>query len=635
MKQLVGFREEFADAQSEYLRALKNTGVTLRQFTESDSLELENTTYEQALPLSPPPPLPPSPPPPPPFSPDSRKPKDETQKEIAEEESMEIDRIGGCTPPPPSVPSSSWNYWDPFESLLPHPNPQKSETVEQIEEEDWAETQTEFEGEEQEPEVAGVVAVDSPSEKKLPTEFVDDNSSMMSWHTKSTAEVPTIGWRSKKTLEGIVKELDEYFLKASAGEKEIAILMDINGGDTALPQNQKENKRKRSNSARVFSALSWSWSSKSLQLARDGAECSFSEPCRPGAHSITLGKLYALEHKLYKEVKEEELTKLEHERKSTLLQKQEDENHDSTKRDKTRLSVESLESDITCLRDSISMTSSSILKLIDEELHPQLVALTSGLMHVWRTMSECHNAQYEISQQLNHLMDCQNIDLTTEYHRQAAEQLEAEVIRWYNSFCKLVKSQQDYVGNICKWIQLTDFLVVDHQRSDCLSAMSKLCEEWQVIFQRLPDKVAAEAIKSFLSAIQSIIEQEAEEQKLHKKSDKLEKRLQKELMSVSEMERKLEGGSGAENTKSNLSPNDSLSLKWAKIEALKKQVEVEKAKYLKAVEIGKTMSLNNLKTSLPNVFRALMGFASSYAQAFEAIHAPQQSDICNASQPQD
>ena len=73
MKQLVGFRGEFADAQLAYLRSLKNTGVTLRQFTESESLELENTTFGIALPPSPPPPLPPSPPPPPNFSPDSRK----------------------------------------------------------------------------------------------------------------------------------------------------------------------------------------------------------------------------------------------------------------------------------------------------------------------------------------------------------------------------------------------------------------------------------------------------------------------------------------------------------------------------------------------------------------------------------
>lgn len=77
-------------------------------------------------------------------------------------------------------------------------------------------------------------------------------------------------------------------------------------------------------------------------------------------------------------MQEEEFTKLEHDRKSKLLQKQEDENHDWTKTEKTRLSVESLESDILRLQHSISTTCSSLVKLIDDELYPQLVTLTSG-----------------------------------------------------------------------------------------------------------------------------------------------------------------------------------------------------------------------------------------------------------------
>lgn len=69
---------------------------------------------------------------------------------------------------------------------------------------------------------------------------------------------------------------------------------------------------------------------------------------------------------------------MEFERKSSLLQKQEDENIDSVKTDKTRSSVEKLESDIISLRQCISETATSILELIDEELLPQLVALTAG-----------------------------------------------------------------------------------------------------------------------------------------------------------------------------------------------------------------------------------------------------------------
>lgn len=241
MKQLVGLRGQFAEAQLAYLRALKNTGVTLRQFTESESLELESTPpHGLALHPSPPPPLPPSPPPPPLFSPDLQKVDDDKKYEPVREEIIEIEN-GSCTPPPP-ISRSDWGYWDPFSSSSsPNQQPTKSETLELVEEEDWAETKSEFEEEDQEEEAVSNAFREMPQQHG---DLVDDNSSMMSYYTKDTAEMAMVVWRSKKTLDGIVKELDDYFLKASAGGKEIAVLMDINNGGPFLHQNSKESKSK-------------------------------------------------------------------------------------------------------------------------------------------------------------------------------------------------------------------------------------------------------------------------------------------------------------------------------------------------------------------------------------------------------
>ncbi|XP_050223791.1 protein ALTERED PHOSPHATE STARVATION RESPONSE 1 [Mercurialis annua] len=625
MKQLVVNRGEFAEAQLAYLRALKNTGVTLRQFTESESLELEDTSYVQALPPSPPLPLPPSPPPPPPFSPDLRKSTDKQKEDIDREESMSVNEDDCCTPPPPPIVSSSWNIWDPFE-VSSLQQQEKSKVEPALEDENWAETKTEFEEEDwEEVNVGSVVSSSLPQQQKqqqqqLPLKLVDDDSSVASWCTKDTTDGVMVNLRNKKTLEGIIKELDDYFLKASAGGKEIAVLMDISQGDTSLRQFSNENKRKRSNSAKVFSALSWSWSSKSLQYPKDAFEVSNSnEPCKPGAHRITLDKLYAAEQKLYKEVKEEEMAKIEHEKKSTLLQKQEEENHDWSKTDKTRFSVEGLETDISRLQHSISGTCSSIVELIDEELYPQLVALTSGLKSLWRTMYECHQVQNHIAQQLSHLTDSQTPDCTTDYHREATAQLESEIVSWLGNFCKLMKSQQEYVRTLFGWIQLTNCLADDNQQNGYSSAVRRLCEHWLLIFDRLPDKIASEAIKSLLTAIQAIMLQQDEEYNLQKKSDKLEKRLEKELFSLAEMEKKVDWNFAAGDMQPDLSPKHPLSIKRAKTEALKKRADSEKLKYLNSVQVTGVMTLNNLKTGLPNVFQALMGFSSASAQAFEAV----------------
>nr|KJB14756.1 hypothetical protein B456_002G142000 [Gossypium raimondii] len=574
MKQLVGYRGEFADAQLAYLRALKNTGVTLRQFTESDSLELENTSHCLTLPPSPPSPLPPPPPPPPSFSPDPRKAGENGIIEAAQDESTKINQDECSTPPPPTA-SSSWTYWDLFESTSPLHHPNQSETVEPIQEESWAESKMQFEDENPGEELVEGFAINTLPERSLRREIVDDSSSIMSWYNKDSTDVAMLVLKNNKTLEGIMKDLDDYFLKASAGGKEIAVFTDINIGNNSLPWKLNENKRKRSNSAKVFSVLSWSWSSKSLQLARDAFQCRYSEPCNPGAHCITLDKLYVAEQKLYKEVKEEEVTKLELEKKLMLLQKQ-DENRDWTKTQKIKSSVENLENDMTRLQHSISTACSSILELIDEELYPQLVALTSGLMEMWKMMYKSHQFQNHISKQLNHLTDNLSMDLTTESRLQATAQLETEVSFWYYSFCRLIKSQQEYLRTLCQWIQLTDCLVSNQQQSRCSSAVRRLCEEWHLGFEKLPDKAASETIKRFLLAIQSIIQQQAEEHNQKKKSEKLQKRLQKELISLTEMEKKVEGSVLTLDMNSTLSPKHPLSLKRAKTEALKKRVDVEK-----------------------------------------------------------
>ena len=236
MKQLVGFRGEFADAQLAYLRALKNTGGTLRQFTESESLEIENTALGFALPPSPPPPLPPPPPPPPNFSLDSKQVENNQKEEVGGEEMKEIAQ---CDTPP----NLSWELLNLFSSYTPYPS-EKDDMLESVDEENWAETMTDFEEDELTEEASTDVVAEPLPEKRQTAGSVYNNSSTMSSYAEETPEAGMVLWRSKKTLEGLAKELDDYFLKASDGVQEITVLMDINGSNRFLPQNFKENKSK-------------------------------------------------------------------------------------------------------------------------------------------------------------------------------------------------------------------------------------------------------------------------------------------------------------------------------------------------------------------------------------------------------
>lgn len=117
------------------------------------------------------------------------------------------------------------------------------------------------------------------------------------------------------------------------------------------------------------------------------------------------------------------------------------------------------------------------------------ILLFCRLTHMWRTMHECHHAQTIISQQLSHLSDNQRTILNSENHHQAILQLAAEVTYWYDSFCKLVKSQREYVKILCKWVQLTNCLMDEHERSGCASMIRSICEQWDLGLDSLPDKV--------------------------------------------------------------------------------------------------------------------------------------------------
>lgn len=131
--------------------------------------------------------------------------------------------------------------------------------------------------------------------------------------------------------------------------------------------------------------------------------------------------------------------------------------------------------------------------------------------------------------------------------------------------------------------------------------------------------MALEAIKSLLSAVHSIVLQQEEEVNLYKRSDKLERRLQRELNSLAEMEMKLQGSFTNEVTQTVLGPKHPLTMKRAKIDVLKKHVDDEKSKYVTSIQVTRAMILNNLQTSLPNVFRALMALSNAYIRSFEMV----------------
>ncbi|CAD6231095.1 unnamed protein product [Miscanthus lutarioriparius] len=659
MKQLVRRRPELAAAHIAYLHALRNTGATLRQFVELESALSQQPPVDLAAPPSPtpqqpppPPPepsvtssLPPSPHPPPPlpFSPITtirkmekrddelppppplvlspirlRKRDDELHGGDFTDDDDDTDSCS--TPlPPPLPPGIDWEDLDPYNVRpLSFPSPfadrNDKEVASQVTMDNDPEVDTEFDVEEDESVLGnddGVmdrVHVNPAKGRALG----DGNSSMVSWVTKDSDSM-AVPWRSKKSLVEIVKEIDEYFLKAAASGNDVVILLDSAGGrPDALEVEAKKGAGKNSKSAKVFSTFSWSWSFKSQQANSESSVLNSSDSSGYGYHGKTLEKLYDEEQKLYKLIKDEEFARLQYKKHVSVLQKLESGEHDRLHAERVQDAIEELQTRIISLEEAVSLACFSISNLRDEELYPQIIELSAGLVHMWRNMYECHQVQNHIAQQVSLLGNIPGSEPTSDTHCQATCQLEIEVSGWHNAFCNLITLQREYISILNQWISLTDCLPDDGGLMRSSSGIRSLSEELQRALDRLPEKVAAEAIKTFMSIIHSIVVQQSEERQLKKKSDNMDSKFQTQLEKHSE--------NAMQNSAQHPNKNHySVSKNETKLDAFRKQVKEEKARYLTSVRVSRAMTLNNLQTGLPNVFHALVGFSGLCVQAFEGI----------------
>ncbi|KAK0606158.1 hypothetical protein LWI29_034703 [Acer saccharum] len=221
-----------------------------------------------------------------------------------------------------------------------------------------------------------------------------------------------------------------------------------------------------------------------------------------------------------------------------------------------------------------------------------------------------------IVQQLKYLNTIPSTEPTSEIHRQSTLQLELQVQQWHQSFCNLAKAQQDYIQSLTGWLRLSLFQFSKNplSRTGQESGIYSLCEEWHQAVDRIPDKVASEGIKSFLTVIHAIVVQQTEENKQKKKKEAAFKEFEKKMSQLRSLESKYGPFSVPES-----SGKDPVADKRAKVEILRAKAEEEKSKHEKSVSVTRAMTMNNLQMGFPHVFQAMVGFSSVCMQAYESV----------------
>nr|XP_040260497.1 protein ROLLING AND ERECT LEAF 2 [Aegilops tauschii subsp. strangulata] len=438
-----------------------------------------------------------------------------------------------------------------------------------------------------------------------------------------------------RTLSEIVAAIEEYFVKAADAGDSVSELLEASRAQ--LDRNFQQLKKTVYHSNSVLSALASTWTSKPPLAVRYKLDTNSLEmgSMEGKSHGSTLERLLAWEKKLYEEVKARESVKIEHEKKLSTLQSLEYRGRDSAKLDKTKASINKLQSLIVVTSQAATTTSSAIVSVRDNELAPQLVELCFALLSMWRSMNYFHETQNEIVQQVRGLVDNSMAESTSDLHRLATRDLEAAVSAWHSNFNRLIKYQREYIRSLYGWLKLTlfqvDSITPQEAHASLISReLTTFCDEWKQALDRLPDAVASEAIKSFVNVIHVIYTKQAEEMKIKKRTETYSKELEKKTNSLRAIEKKyyqsysLVGlglpGSGRDGIEGHtFDARDPLSEKKTEIAQCRRKVEDEITRHAKAVEVTRSMTLNNIQTGLPGMFQAIAGFSGTVVEALDVV----------------
>ncbi|KAI7735089.1 hypothetical protein M8C21_004958 [Ambrosia artemisiifolia] len=434
-----------------------------------------------------------------------------------------------------------------------------------------------------------------------------------------------------KDLVEIVGSIKEYFDKAADSGEQVSEMLET--GRAQLDRSFRQLKKTVYHSSGMLSNLSSSWTSKPpLAIKYRFEPGSIGEPGGSKSLCSTLERLLAWEMKLYQEVKAREGIKIEHEKKLSTLQSQEYKGGDESKLNKTKASIKRLQSLIVVTSQAVSTTSTAIVGLRDSELVPQLIELCHGLMYMWRSMNQCHEVQNHVVQQVRGLINQSTKgESTSDLHRQATRDLEAAVSAWHTSFCRLIKFQRDFIRSLQGWFKLT-LLPINTEEANVNGSQPSdvyiVFDEWKLALDRVPDTVASESIKSFINVVHSISVKQAEEMKVKKRTESASKELEKKASSLRNIEKKyyhsysMVGlglpGSGQDDGHG-LDARDPLSEKKTELVACQRRVEDEMVRHSKAVEVTRSMTLNNIQTGLPGVFQAMTSFSGLIMEALEVV----------------
>ncbi|KAL3843344.1 hypothetical protein ACJIZ3_000747 [Penstemon smallii] len=431
--------------------------------------------------------------------------------------------------------------------------------------------------------------------------------------------------RGRELLEAL-KDIEDHFIRAYDSGKDVSRMLECNR--VHLQSNLEEIKE---NSTKLIQAITWrSASSRSTScksLVASGSKSSststwteFSNDLfddyggmTSGSHSLTLGRLYAWEKKLYEEVKEGDSIRRIYDRKCNQLRNQDARGDEGLTVDKTRAAVKDLYSRILVAIRSAETISNQIEKLRDEELEPQLRELIQGMMSTWKIMLESHEIQNKIIFEVKTFTCPSYGKFCNESHRLATLQLETELLNWRSCFTEYIGVQKQYIESLYGWLSKFVAPEVEFSSRDRTNGppLLTLCKYWLDFMNILPDKSVSVAIKSCAKDVRALWIQQGEEQQQKRKVDGLSKEIDKKNLALQKLENRVfEFRLTDKESEPEVDHRvDSLTEKKDMLDNLRRRVDFEKEKHQKCMQETERITLNGFQTGFCRVFESVTEFS--------------------------
>uniref|UniRef100_A0ACD6ALG6 Uncharacterized protein n=1 Tax=Avena sativa TaxID=4498 RepID=A0ACD6ALG6_AVESA len=414
-------------------------------------------------------------------------------------------------------------------------------------------------------------------------------------HTEAGG-VPEISGKAYNDDAEVAQEIRLQFDVAAKSAAEVSKMLEVG----KMPYYQKKSGLKVSSSMMICARPSLG--EEFLRFQEEKAmEC--------GNLSSTLQKMYMWEQKLLEELKTEEKMRVRYDKKRQELKVLYERGAESQKLEAIEIYIRKLSTKISVAIQVINAISKKINKLRDEELGPQTCELIQGLKQMWHAMSECHQIQCHA------LSQAKNIDSTvasarfSETHINLIKRLELQLLDLVASFVAWVNALKSYINTINDWLKKgIDY--VPEVTDDGIPPFSPgrlgappifiICNNWAMGITRIPETEVVNTMQALTSNVLHLWEKHRSEWR-------------QSMMANRDMERELR-----------VMERDELSMRKALKAQNKKLVLVSNQSGVslsaQALQDGGPPAEVALQSCMKKYFEAMESFAAACANTYKDLH---------------